>query len=94
MAEHVYMFSGESQRVIMRTSPGMVGDLIDWFGGGVTFSDETENSVIATVTANLQAMRFWALQYAPYVTILAPQSLVDTVKEDLCNSLKTYEEDK
>ena len=75
MAEHVYMFAGESQRVIMRTTPGMAGELIDWFGSGVTFSDETETSVIAHVTANLQAMRFWALQYAPYVTVLAPQSL-------------------
>lgn len=90
MAEHVYMFAGESKRVIMRTTPGMAGELIDWFGSGVTFSDETENSVIAHVTANLQAMRFWALQYAPYVTILAPQSLVDTVKKDLECAITSY----
>ena len=93
MAEHVYMFTGESQRVIMRTTPGMAGELIDWFGSGVTFSDETETSVIAHITANLQAMRFWALQYAPYVTVLAPQSLVDTVKADLGNALKYYGEE-
>ena len=90
MAEHVYMFAGESQRVIMRTTPGMAGELIDWFGRGVTFSDETETSVIAHVTANLQAMRFWALQYAPYVTVLAPQSLVDTVKKDLECAITSY----
>ena len=90
MAEHVYMFVGESQRVIMRTTPGMAGELIDWFGSGVTFSDETETSVIAHVTANLQAMRFWALQYAPYVTVLAPQSLVDTVKKDLECAITSY----
>lgn len=93
MAEHVYMFAGESQRVIMRTTPGMAGELIDWFGSGVTFSDETETSVIAHVTANLQAMRFWALQYAPYVTVLAPQSLVDTVKEDLTLASEKYHND-
>ena len=90
MAEHVYMFAGESQRVIMRTTPGLAGELIDWFGSGVTFSDETETSVIAHVTANLQAMRFWALQYAPYVTVLAPQSLVDTVKKDLECAITSY----
>ena len=94
MAEHVYMFSGESQKIVMRTTPGMAGELIDWFGSGVTFSDETETSVIAQVTANLQAMRFWALQYAPYVTVLAPQSLVDTVKDDLNSAIKKYEEEK
>lgn len=90
MAEHTYMFAGESQRVIMRTTPDMAGELIDWFGSGVNFSDETENSVIAHVTANLQAMRFWALQHAPFVTVLAPQSLVDTVRGDLFNSLNLY----
>ena len=90
MAEHVYMFAGESQRVIMRTTPDMAGELIDWFGNGVTFSDETETSVIVHVTANLQAMRFWALQYAPHVTVLAPQSLVDTVKKDLECAITSY----
>lgn len=90
MAEHVYMFAGPSQKVIMRTNPGMAGELIDWFGNGVTFTDETETSVIAHVTANLQAMRYWALQYAPYVTILSPQSLVDTVKCDLKTALEKY----
>ncbi len=90
MAEHVYMFAGESQRVIMRTTPAMAGELIDWFGSGVSFTDVTEDSVIAHVTVNLQAMRFWALQYAPYVTLLAPQSLVDSVKEDLRKSLDRY----
>lgn len=67
MAEHVYMFSGESQKVIMRTSPGMAGELIDGVGNGVTFTDETEDSVIAHVTVNLNSMRYWALQYAPYM---------------------------
>ena len=90
MAEHVYMFSGDSQRISMRTTPGMAGELIDWFGSGVTFTDETETSVIAHVTANIQAMRFWALQYAPYVTVLAPQSLLDMVKEDLSTALEKY----
>ncbi|MGI6700720.1 MAG: helix-turn-helix transcriptional regulator [Christensenellales bacterium] len=91
MAEHIYMFSGESQQVIMRTTPDMAGELIDWFGNGVIFTDETETSVIAHVKANLQAMRFWALQYAPYVTILSPQSLADKVKEALRDALKRYE---
>ena len=91
MAEHIYMFSGDSGRVKMQTTPGMAGELIDWFGNSVTFSEETENSVIAYVTANLQAMRFWALQYAPYVTILEPQELVDTVRADLRDSLAEYE---
>lgn len=90
MAEHVYMFSGDSARVTLQTTPDMAGELIDWFGAGVTFSNETPTSVLAHVTANLHAMRFWTLQYAPYVTILSPQSLADTVKADLRTALQRY----
>lgn len=93
MAEHIYMFSDASKRIDMLTSPGMAGELIDWFGNGVSFSDETEDTVVAHVIANEQAMRYWALQYAPYVTILKPQSLVDMVKKDLNNAIKKYEEE-
>ena len=94
MAEHVYMFSGESERVLMRTSIEMAGELVDWFGDGVAFSDQTDGTVIASVKTNLKAMRFWALQYSPYVTVLAPQSLVETVKADLMNAFKKYEQEK
>lgn len=91
MAEHIYMFAGESERVTLKTTPGMAGELIDWFGKDITFTDETEDSVLAHVTANLQAIRFWALQYAPYVTVLAPQKLVDMVWEDLKQAVEKYE---
>ncbi len=92
MAEHIYMFSGESSHISMITTPDMAGQLIDWFGSGVTFTDRTEDSVIAHVTANEKAMRYWALQYAPYVTILSPKKLADSIKEDLKNALLDYEE--
>lgn len=94
MAEHVYMFDGESQHITMRTSPGMAGELMDWFGNSITFTEETEDSVIAHVTASTEAMRFWALQYAPYVTILGPQKLVDMVKKDLQTAVRKYAEER
>ena len=75
----------------MKTSPGMVGELIDWFGSSVAFTDITEDSILARVKVNLQAMKYWAMQYAPYVTILSPQSLVDEVKDGLRKALSEYE---
>jgi len=92
MDEHIYMFGGDSARITIKTKPDMAGELIDWFGSKVTFTNENEDSVIAHVTANLKAMRFWALQYAPYVTILEPKSLVNEVRQDLKEALKKYEE--
>ena len=92
MAEHVYMFSGESVRVTMKTYPFMADEFIDWFGDGVTFTNETEDSVLAYVTANLQAMRFWVLQHAPYVSVVSPKELADEVKKDLLTAIEKYGE--
>ena len=90
MAEHVYMYAGKSERIVMRTTPNMAGELIDWFGGGVTFSDVAEDSVVATVWCSLMAARFWALQYAAHVTVLEPKELVDQVKMELEKALGRY----
>ena len=37
MAEHIYMFAGESGIVTFRAKKYLLNDIIDWFGGGVTF---------------------------------------------------------
>lgn len=90
MAEHIYMFSGECEYVELRTTKDMAGELIDWFGNSVRFSDEAGDEISAHVTVNLNAMRYWALQYAPYVTVVAPQSLADMVRQDLEEALIRY----
>jgi len=94
MAEHIYMFSGESKRVTMKTKPFMAEEFIDWFGDGVTFTNETEHSVLAHVTANLKAMRFWVLQHAPYVSVVSPKEFADDVKKDLVAALEMYNEEE
>jgi len=37
-------------------------------------------------------MRFWALQYGPYVEVLEPESLRNKVKEDITYMSKKYSE--
>lgn len=83
MAEHVYMFPGPSGPVVFRAKRHLVGSLIDWFGGGIRFSEEGQEEVTARVTVNYEAMRRWALQYALHVRILSPDWLADGVREDL-----------
>lgn len=90
MAEHLYMFGGDSVPVTFRMQKSIINDVIDWFGADVTFSDETENDVVARVTVNKNAMRYWAQQYCRFVRILAPADLVSTVKEDLRKALEGY----
>ena len=90
MAEHLYMFSGESIPVTFRMKKTILNDVIDWFGSDIAFSDETEDEVTARVTANWSAMRYWAQQYCRFVRILTPTDLAETVKTDLQSALENY----
>ena len=90
MAEHLYMFSGESIPVTFRMKKNILNDVIDWFGSDIAFTDETEDEVTARVTVNWSAMRYWAQQYCRFVRILTPTDLAETVKTDLQGALENY----
>lgn len=92
MAEHLYMFSGESVPVTFRMKKKKVlNDAIDWFGTDITFTDETEDEVTAHVTVNWSAMRYWAQQYCRFVRVLTPTDLAERIKEDLREALGAYD---
>lgn len=90
MAEHIYMYSGESIQVSFRIKKSIIGDVIDWFGKKVYFFNETDDEVSVQTTVNETAMRRWALQYGVYATVLTPQRLADAVKEDIRKVAEQY----
>ncbi|MCI6120428.1 MAG: WYL domain-containing protein [Lachnospiraceae bacterium] len=94
MAEHIYMFTGESVPVVFKAKRYLLTELFDWFGKDMQFLEETENEVTVRVNVNLEAMRKWALQYAVHVKVVSPKKLVDMVKEDIKNAMEQYEEEK
>ncbi len=90
MAEHIYMFSGESDIVIFSLKKYLISEVIDWFGKDIEFFDEDEYEIKARVKVNLSAMRKWALQYALHMEILSPTSLREEVISDLWDAAKNY----
>ena len=90
MAEHLYMFSGESIPVTFTAKKYLLNDLLDWFGKDIAFTGETEDEVTVRVTVNEQAMRRWAMQYALHIKILSPTSLAAQMKKDLTEALEKY----
>ena len=90
MAEHIYMFSGKSEAVIFRTNKNMLTQVIDWFGTDITILNAAEEYIDIKVTVNLQAMRYWSLQYANHIKVISPQNLADQIKEDLKNAYEKY----
>ena len=90
MAEHIYMFSGSSTVIKLSTTADMMSDLVDWFGTDFRIIEKDGDKIVIRLTCNEQAMRFWALQYGPYVEILEPQSLRNQIKEDISAMMKKY----
>lgn len=91
MAEHLYMFAGESVPVKFRAKKYIISDVVDWFGSGISISDENGDEVTVSVTVNYQAIRRWALQYALHTRVLEPKALADEVRCDLARAMDNYE---
>lgn len=92
VTEHIYMFSGESLRVKFKAKKYILSEIFDWFGKDIQFLEETEDEVVCSVYVNEQSMTKWAMQYALHVKVLSPQTLVESVRNDLKAAMMNYEE--
>ena len=90
MAEHFYMFSGESVSAKIKTTEDMMSELVDWFGTDFRIIENMPDYITIRVICNQDALRYWALQYGPYVEIIEPESLRNRIKDDICNMTLKY----
>ena len=91
MAEHIYMFSGKSQLVRLRVSESGINDVIDWLGSDIQITRESKDTLLVDVTANPQAMKYWAVQFGEKVEILLPETLREEVRELVAKIYNKYE---
>ena len=94
MAEHIYMFAGESVPVQFRAQSYLTGQIIDWFGRDVQFSNDTGETVDVRVVVNEQAMVYWALQYGQYMEVLEPASLRNEVRDAAMEIVRKYSDEE
>ena len=90
MAEHTYLFCGESVPVKLKTSVSMMNDLIDWFGKEFSIIEKKDNEIVVSVKCNYNAMFYWALQYGANVEVLAPKELRQELMKTICDMEKKY----
>lgn len=75
MAEHIYMFSGNSTSISLRIQPFILDEIIDWFGKDFSITESREDSLTLELKCNEEAMLYWALQYGQYAEVIRPDSL-------------------
>ena len=86
MAEHVYMFAGESIRAKFKAKNYLMDQIVDWFGTNdvkINELDDKEECLIE-VTVNKEAFFCWAMQYGIHIEVMEPvdmrQRIADAVK--------------
>lgn len=92
MVEHVYMYSGKSERITLKVKSDGIDNVVDWLGENIDIkpSDE-EGFVLVSVRANLNAMKYWAIQFGEMVEVISPLELRNEIKESLKHISKKYE---
>ena len=81
MAEHIYMFSGETISVKFLTDDFMMDCLIDWFGKDFRILKHQDDAILVEVNVNEHAIKYWIMQFGEYVEVVAPVSLREKIYE-------------
>ena len=79
----VYASVGTPERIVMNCDLAILDDVIDRFGTEVQIRERDENTFTASFTAPPRGVKFWALQYLPYVEVMEPAWL----REEIIDSL-------
>ena len=82
LAEHIYMFSGETISVKFWTDDFMMDCLIDWFSKDFRILKEQDNTILVEVNVNEQAIKYWIMQFGEFVEVVTPVSLREKIYDN------------
>ena len=85
-----YMYTDKPEYVEFIAEEGVIDQVIDWFGKDIRIMKYGENRLKVTVKVSPTAMEHWAMQYAGYVTLTSPETLVNRIKERLQDAAELY----
>lgn len=90
IAEHVYMYGGESVRATIKCSQSLIGELVDWFGKSFRIVDNKDGEIIIRVKCNEQSLFYWALQYGTCAEVIEPVELRCRIREAVERMSRKY----
>ena len=90
ISEHVYMYTGDSIRIKLRTNENMMDSLVDGFGKDFKVEYAEEDDIIATLKCNPDAFFYWAMQYGQNIEVLEPESMRERIRQASLEIYKKY----
>lgn len=83
-------YTGRAEECIFKANWHLMTDIVTDFGKDAYLLSATQGWVDVKVTAPLAAVRAWALKNAPYVKVVSPITLVQSVRDAAMNLTKLY----
>ena len=82
----VYAWYAVPETVEIRCQNHVIGDVLDKFGTDVHITPQDDDFFTVRLQTTAEGLKFWALQYLPYVEVLRPQwlrqTIIDSVKQN------------
>ena len=88
--EHHFMFGGKPVTVVLRMSRSCAGNVLDAFGSRAAMRTLDDDRMEVRVTAALEGMRFFALQFGNHCEVLSPRALREQVMDDIKKMAERY----
>lgn len=83
-AEHaVYAYPGEPEQIMMNCSIDILDHVIDKYGTNINIRKLDDKNIEICFTASPDGVKYWALQYLPYVEVTYPIWLRDEIIESI-----------
>lgn len=79
MAEHIYMFSGESIRAKFKAKNYLIDHIVDWFGMDVKILPIDDEECMIEVNVNKEAFFCWTMQYGTHVEVMEPNDMRERI---------------
>lgn len=90
LAEHFYMYSGESIHIKLKAHENLMDNLIDSFGKDFRVVPEGENEIIVSLKCNPDTFFYWAMQYGLNIEVLEPESMRERIQSACKEIEKKY----
>lgn len=78
-----YAFVGKPEMLRLRCDKTVLRHVLDRFGADIVVIDNEDETFTANFTASPQGVKYWALQFLPYVEVLSPQWLRDEIMQGI-----------
>ena len=93
MAEHLYMFAGESIHAKFKAKDYIIDQVIDWFGLAPKITKSNDEECIVEVDVNKEAFFCWVMQYGLHIEVLEPLDIRERIKNAAKYIWEKYKEE-